>query len=212
MNEIKIEEYILSHIDTEPELLKRMSRDAHVKLLRPRMISGNVQGRLLKMITSMLKPHNVLEIGTFTGYSALCIAEGAPDTSKIVTIEIDDELESFIKKYFQESEFGHKIDLKIGDALELMHTYENDFFDLIFIDGNKRDYCAYYEIAFDKLRKGGFILADNTLWSGKVIEEKFKKDNQTKGVTEFNNLIKEDTRIEKVILPIRDGLTIIQKK
>ena len=212
MNEIKIEEYILSHIDTEPELLKRMSRDAHVKLLRPRMISGNVQGRLLKMITSMLKPHNVLEIGTFTGYSALCIAEGAPDTSKIVTIEIDDELESFIKKYFQESEFGHKIDLKIGDALELMHTYDNNFFDLIFIDGNKRDYCAYYEIAFDKLRKGGFILADNTLWSGKVIEEKFKKDNQTKGVTEFNNLIKEDTRIEKVILPIRDGLTIIQKK
>ena len=212
MNEIKIEEYILSHIDAEPDLLRRMSRDAHVKLLRPRMISGNVQGRLLKMLTSMLKPHNVLEIGTFTGYSALCIAEGAPDTSKIVTIEIDDELESFIKKYFQESEFGHKIDLKIGDALELMHTYENDFFDLIFIDGNKRDYCAYYEIAFDKLRKGGFILADNTLWSGKVIDENFKKDSQTKGVTEFNNRIKEDTRIEKVILPIRDGLTIIQKK
>ena len=212
MNELKIEEYILSHIDSEPELLKRMTREAHVKLLRPRMISGNIQGRFLKILTSMLKAQNILEIGTYTGYSALCLAEGAPDNSKIVTIEIDDELESFIKKYLQESEFGHKIDLKIGDALELMHTYENDFFDLIFIDGNKRDYCAYYEIAFDKLRKGGFILADNTLWSGKVIEEKFKKDNQTKGVTEFNNRIKEDTRIEKVILPIRDGLTIIQKK
>ena len=212
MNEIKIEEYILSHIDAEPDLLRRMSRDAHVKLLRPRMISGNVQGRLLKMLTSMLEPQNVLEIGTFTGYSALCIAEGAPDTSKIVTIEIDDEMESFIKKYLQESEFGHKIDLIIGDALELMHSYENSYFDLIFIDGNKRDYCAYYDIAFDKLQKGGFIIADNTLWNGKVIDDKYHKDSQTKGVIEFNNRIKEDTRIEKVILPIRDGLTIIQKK
>ena len=212
MNEIKIEEYILSHIDAEPDLLRRMSRDAHVKLLRPRMISGNVQGRLLKMLTSMLEPQNVLEIGTFTGYSALCIAEGAPDTSKIVTIEIDDELESFIKKYFQESEFGHKIDLKIGDALELMHAYEDNYFDLIFIDANKRDYCAYYDIAFEKLRRGGVILADNTLWNGKVIDERFQNDDQTRGVLEFNNHIKEDTRIEKVILPIRDGLTIIRKK
>ena len=212
MNEVKIEEYILSHIGAEPELLKRMTRDAHVKLLRPRMISGNIQGRLLKILTSMLNPQNVLEIGTFTGYSALCIAEGAPDNSKIVTIEIDDEMESFIRKYFHESEYGHKIDLKIGDALELMHSYENNYFDLIFIDGNKRDYCAYYDIAFEKLRKGGFILADNTLWSGKVIDEKFQKDSQTKGVMAFNNQIKEDTRIEKVILPIRDGLTIIQKK
>ena len=212
MNEEKIEEYILSHIDNEPELLKRMTRDAHVKLLRPRMISGNVQGRLLKMLTSMLKPQNVLEIGTFTGYSALCIAEGAPDNSKIVTIEIDDEMENFIRKYFHESEYGHKIDLIIGDALELMHSYENSYFDLIFIDGNKRDYCAYYDIAFDKLQKGGFIIADNTLWNGKVIDDKYQKDSQTKGVIEFNNRIKEDNRIEKVILPIRDGLTIIQKK
>ena len=212
MNEEKIEEYILSHIDNEPELLKRMTRDAHVKLLRPRMISGNVQGRLLKMLTSMLKPQNVLEIGTFTGYSALCIAEGAPDNSQIVTIEIDDEIESFIRKYLHESEYGHKIDLKIGDALELMHSYENNYFDLIFIDGNKRDYCAYYDIAFDKLQKGGFIIVDNTLWSGKVIDDKYQKDSQTKGVIEFNNRIKEDTRIDKVILPIRDGLTIIQKK
>ncbi len=212
MNEEKIEEYILSHIDNEPELLKRMTRDAHVKLLRPRMISGNVQGRLLKMLTSMLKPQNVLEIGTFTGYSALCIAEGAPDNSKIVTIEIDDEMENFIRKYFHESEYGHKIDLIIGDALELMHSYENSYFDLIFIDGNKRDYCAYYDIAFDKLQKGGFIIADNTLWNGKVIDDKYQKDSQTKGVIEFNNRIKEDARIEKVILPIRDGLTIIQKK
>lgn len=207
-----IEDYILSHIDSEPELLKRMTREANVKLLRPRMISGNIQGRLLKVLTSMLKPQNILEIGTYTGYSALCIAEGAPDSSKVVTIEIDDEMESFIRKYFHESEYGHKIDLKIGDALELMHSYENNYFDLIFIDGNKRDYCAYYDIAFEKLRKGGFILADNTLWSGKVIDEKFQKDSQTKGVMAFNNQIKEDTRIEKVILPIRDGLTIIQKK
>ena len=212
MDELKIEEYILSHIDPEPELLKRMTREAHVKLLRPRMLSGNIQGRLIKVLTSMLMPQNVLEIGTFTGYSALCMAEGAPDTSKIVTIEIDDEMESFIKKYFQESEYGHKIELKIGDALELMHDYEDNYFDLIFIDANKRDYCEYYDVAFEKLRKGGVILADNTLWNGKVIDQKYQNDDQTKGVLNFNNQIKEDTRIEKVILPIRDGLTIIRKK
>lgn len=212
MKELKIEEYILSHIDSEPELLKRMSRKANVKLLRPRMISGNIQGRLLKILTSMLQPQNVLEIGTYTGYSAICIAEGAPDTSQIVTIEIDDEMESFIRKYFEESEYGHKIELKIGDALQLIHLYEDNYFDLIFIDANKRDYCAYYDIAFEKLRRGGVILADNTLWNGKVIDERFQNDDQTRGVLEFNNHIKEDTRIEKVILPIRDGLTIIRKK
>lgn len=212
MDELKIEEYILSHIDPEPELLKRMTREANVKLLRPRMISGNIQGRLLKILTSMLQPQNVLEIGTYTGYSAICIAEGAPDTSQIVTIEIDDEMESFIRKYFEESEYGHKIELKIGDALQLIHLYEDNYFDLIFIDANKRDYCAYYDIAFEKLRRGGVILADNTLWNGKVIDERFQNDDQTRGVLEFNNHIKEDTRIEKVILPIRDGLTIIRKK
>ncbi len=212
MDELKIEEYILSHIDPEPELLKRMTREANLKLLRPRMISGNIQGRLLKVLASMLMPQNILEIGTFTGYSALCIAEGAPDNSKIVTVEIDDEMESFIRKYFQESEYGHKIELKIGDAIELMHDYEDNYFDLIFIDANKRDYCSYYNIAFDKLRKGGVILADNTLWNGKVIDQKFQNDDQTKGVLKFNSLIKKDSRIEKVILPIRDGLTIIRKK
>ncbi|MGV8962194.1 MAG: O-methyltransferase [Candidatus Saccharimonadaceae bacterium] len=212
MNEYKIEEYILSHIDSEPELLKTMTREANVKLLRPRMISGNIQGRLLKMLTALLKPDNILEIGTFTGYSALCLAEGAPDSSKIVTIEIDDEMESFIQKYFMESEYGSKIELKIGDALHIMDSYSDNFFDLIFIDANKRDYCAYYDIAFNKLKKGGVILADNTLWNGKVVEQIIHDDEQTKGVFEFNNQIKEDTRIEKIILPIRDGLTIIRKK
>lgn len=212
MNELKIEEYILLHIDPEPELLKRMTREAHVKLLRPRMISGNIQGRLLKVLTSMLMPCNVLEIGTYTGYSALCIAEGLPKDAKLVTIEIDDEMEGFIRKYFLESEYGDKIELKIGDALQLMHDYEDNYFDLIFIDANKRDYCAYYNVAFDKLRKGGVILADNTLWNGKVVDERFQNDYQTKGVLDFNNHIKEDIRIEKVILPIRDGLTIIRKK
>lgn len=212
MKEVKIEEYILSHIDSEPELLKRMTREANVKLLRPRMISGNIQGRLLKILTSIIKPQNILEIGTYTGYSALCIAEGAPGSSKIVTIEIDDEMESFIRKYFVESKYGHKIELKIGDALKIMQDYTDDYFDLIFIDGDKRDYCAYYDVAFNKLCKGGVILADNTLWNGKVIDEKSPLDSQTKGVLEFNKYIKEDDRIEKVILPIRDGLTIIQKK
>ena len=211
MNELKIEEYILSHIDNEPELLKRMTREANVKLLRPRMLSGNIQGRLLKMLATMIKPLNILEIGTYTGYSALCLAEGAPKDAKIYTIEIDDEMEGFITKYLQESEYGHKVELKIGDALQLMNNYEDNFFDLIFIDANKRDYLSYYHIAIEKLKKGGVILADNTLWNGKVVEDKFHKDEQTCGVMKFNNHIKDDTRIEKVILPIRDGLTIIRK-
>ncbi|HUI32213.1 MAG: O-methyltransferase [Dysgonamonadaceae bacterium] len=212
MNEPKIDQYILSHIDSEPELLKKMMREAHVKLLRPRMISGNIQGRLLKMLTAMLRPKNILEIGTYTGYSALCLSEGAPKEAKIVTIEIDDEMEDFIRKYFQESEYGHKIELKIGNALQLIDNYDDNYFDLIFMDADKREYCAYYEKAFNKLRKNGIILADNTLWSGKVVDEEFQNDEQTRGVMEFNNHIKEDNRIEKVILPIRDGLTIIRKK
>lgn len=212
MDDLKIEDYILSHIDQEPDLLKRMTREAHVKLLRPRMLSGNIQGRFLKIFTSLLKPENILEIGTFTGYSALCLAEGAPENSKIVTIEIDDEMEGFITKYLLASDYGHKVDLKIGDALKLIPLYKDNYFDLIFIDGNKRDYCAYYDIVFDKLKNGGIILADNTLWNGKVVDEEFKNDEQTKGVLQFNKHIQDDPRIEKVILPIRDGLTIIRKK
>ena len=211
MRELKIDEYILSHIDAEPELLKRMTREANVKLLRPRMISGNIQGRLLKMLAAIIKPKHILEIGTYTGYSALCLAEGAPDSAKIVTIEIDDEMESFITKYLHESEFGHKIELKIGDALNLMNDYADNYFDLIFIDGNKRDYLSYYKIAIEKLKKGGVMLSDNTLWNGKIVDEKFLNDEQTKGVMQFNKHIKNDKRIEKVILPIRDGLTIIRK-
>lgn len=211
MNELLIEEYILSHIDPEPELLKRMTREANLKLLRPRMLSGNIQGRLLKMLVSMINPQNILEIGTYTGYSALCLAEGASMDAKIVTIEIDDEMERFITKYFRESEYGHKIKLKIGDALQVMDDYKDNYFDLIFIDANKRDYLSYYNIAIEKLKKGGVILADNTLWNGKVVEDKFHNDEQTLGVMKFNNHIKDDTRIEKVILPIRDGLTIIRK-
>lgn len=212
MPHLNIEQYILSHIDSEPELLKQMTREAHVKLLRARMISGNVQGRLLKMLTAMMQPKRLLEIGTFTGYSALCLAEGAPDDAKIVTMEIDDELESFILKYFQESEYGDKIELLIGDALQLMDRYEDGYFDLIFMDANKREYCAYYEKAFNKLRKNGIILTDNTLWNGKVVDKQFHDDEQTRGVMEFNAHIQNDNRIEKVILPIRDGLTIIRKK
>ncbi|HTN68541.1 MAG TPA: O-methyltransferase [Dysgonamonadaceae bacterium] len=212
MTEHKIDNYILSHIDSEPELLKKMTREAHVKLLHPRMISGNIQGRLLKMLASMLKPENILEIGTYTGYSALCLAEGAPEDSKIITVEIDDEMESFIKRYFQESEYGHKIDLKIGNALQLIKKYSDNYFDLIFIDADKRDYIHYYEVAYHKLKKDGIILADNTLWNGKVLDENFHNDVQTQGVMKFNSHIKRDERVEKVILPIRDGLTIIRKK
>lgn len=213
MNDDRIEEYILSHMDPEPELLKQMTREANIKLLRSRMISGHIQGRFLKILTSILKPKNILEIGTYTGYSALCMAEGAPDTSTVTTIEKDDEMEHFIRKYIDKSEHGHKVNLKIGDALEIIPEYEDNFFDLVFIDANKRDYYAYYNLVFAKLKQGGVIIADNTLWSGKVVDDSLDRmDNQTQGVLSFNDLIKEDKRIEKVILPLRDGLTLIYKK
>lgn len=212
MNVLKLEEYILSHIDPEPELLKIMTREAHLKLMRPRMLSGHIQGRFLKMIASIMNPLKVLEIGTFTGYSALCLAEGAPEDAEITTIEVDDEMEEFIMKYFLQSEHSHKLRLKIGDAKKIIPQFKSDYFDLIFIDANKRDYPTYYNLIFDKLKEGGVIIVDNTLWYGKIADDKSIKDDQTQGIFQFNEMVGKDERVEKVILPIRDGLTIIRKK
>lgn len=206
-----IEEYILQHIDEEGDLLKNLNRDAHVNLLRPRMLSGHLQGRLLKMFCRLVQPKRILEIGTYTGYATLCLAEGASDDAEIHTLEVNDELEDFIMKHLHKSKLEDKIHLHIGDALEIIPTL-NETFDLVFIDANKRHYCQYYDLIFDKVRPGGLIIADNTLWDGKVLETPHHTDKQTIGIQEFNNMIAKDNRIEKVILPMRDGLTLIWKK
>lgn len=207
----ELEEYILKHIDEEPQLLKELNRDAHTNLLQPRMLSGHLQGRLLKMLCRLVQPKYVLELGTFTSYSTLCLAEGAIDDAEIHTIEIYDELEDFIMKYLHRTKLKDKIYLHLGDALDIIPTLDFTF-DLVFIDANKRNYVEYYHLIFDKVRKGGLIIADNTLWDGKVLEEVKDNDKQTQGILEFNTFIASDDRVEKVILPLRDGLTLIWKK
>jgi len=202
--------YILNHIDEEGELLMRLNRDTQVNLLQPRMLSGHLQGRILKMFCQMLRPERILEIGTFTGYVTLCMAEALSDTGIIHTIEIDDELEEFILKYFNQSEYKEKIKLHIGDALTVIPEL-NETFDLVFIDADKRSYSEYYDLIFDKVRPGGIIIADNTLWGGKVLEDSHPSDKQTIGIQQFNDKIANDKRVEKVIIPLRDGLTLIMK-
>jgi len=207
-----IDDYILAHIDEEPELLRQMHREAHVKLLHPTMVSGHLQGRLLKMLVAMIRPRRVLEIGTYTGYSALCMAEGLADDAELHTIEIDDEMEDFIRPYFSRSSHGKRITLHMGDALEIIPRFGEAFFDLVFLDANKREYGSLYEAALPKVKEGGFILADNTLWHGKILEVPESNDWQTKGIIAFNGKLAGDNRVEKVILPLRDGLTLIRKK
>jgi predicted O-methyltransferase YrrM len=206
-----MEDYILSHSDEEGSLLSTLYRDANVNLLRPRMLAGHLQGRILKMFCRMLRPHRVLEIGTYTGYATLCMAEGLEEGALIHTIEINDEMEDFIMKYFPRSPYKDKIKLHFGDALELIPML-GETFDMVYIDGDKRQYSDYFETAFPYIRQGGLILADNTLWDGKVIEEVHSSDRQTEEILHFNDKIKNDDRIEKVILPLRDGLTMIWKK
>ena len=208
----ELEDYILKHIDAEGGDLRRLNRETHLYHLRPRMCSGHLQGRMLKMMVRMIRPQHILELGTFTGYSALCLAEGlADDSCRLDTIEIDDELEDFIRAHFDASPLAPRINLHIGDARDVLPTIEGDF-DLVFIDANKREYCQYYEMVFPRVASGGFIIADNTLWDGKVVDWGKKLDAQTEGILRFNDMIAADDRVEKVILPVRDGLTIIYKK
>lgn len=208
----ELEDYILSHIDEEGEHLSRLNRETHIYHLRPRMCSGHLQGRLLKMFVRMINPKNILELGTFTGYSGLCLAEGliAPD-GELHTIEIDDELEDFIRSHFEASPLADRINLHIGDARHILPTLGKTF-DLVFMDANKREYCEYYDLVFPLLSPGGFIIADNTLWDGKVVDWGKKLDAQTEGILRFNDMVAQDPRVEKVIIPLRDGLTIIYKK
>ena len=203
-----IEEYILSHSDDEGALLKALERDAHVNLLRPRMLSGHLQGRILKMFCRMMQPRRVLEIGTYTGYATLCLAEGLPEDGLVHTLEINDEMEDFIFKYLNQSPLQEKIRVHFGDAMEIIPQLDEKF-ELVFIDADKRLYSAYYDLVFPKVRAGGLILADNTLWDGKVVETIPASDKQSLGILAFNEKIKQDEQVEKVILPLRDGWKMI---
>lgn len=206
-----LDEYILRHIDEESDYLKALYRATHVKLLRPRMASGHLQGRMLKMFVQMIRPKQVLEIGTYSGYSALCMAEGLEEGSLLHTFEINDEQEDFTRLWLEQSPYADKIRFYIGDALRLVPSMDVTF-DLAFIDGNKRFYVEYYEMVLTKLASGGYIIVDNTLWDGHVLEATDHPDAQTRGIEKFNDYVAADSRVEKVILPLRDGLTIIRKK
>ncbi len=207
----KLDRYILDHIDAEGEYLYRLYRATNVHLLHGRMASGHLQGRLLKMLVQMIRPKNVLEVGTFSGYSAICMAEGLEAGGMVWTFEVNDEQEAFTRPWIEGSSVAEKIRFLIGDAVEEAPKL-GVIFDFVFIDGDKRTYLETYEMALSILRKGGFILADNTLWDGHVTDPAYDKDAQTRGIRTFNDAIADDARVEKVILPLRDGLTLIRKK
>ena len=206
-----LDKYILDHIDEEDPVLQELDRETHLKVLGARMLSGHLQGQVLTMLSKMIQPERILEVGTFTGYSAICLAKGLTKTGKLITIEMDDELESFSKKYFEKAGLTDKIEQRIGRALEIIMEIDGPF-DLVFLDADKKEYTEYFRLVFDKLRTGGIIIADNTLWSGKVLKTPAIDDDQTKGIIAFNEMIKNEKRVEKVILPLRDGMTIIRKK
>lgn len=205
-----LEEYISAHIDPEEELLRNLYRETNLRQLNPRMASGHIQGKLIEMLVSMIKPELALEIGTFTGYSALCIARGLSLNGVLHTIEINDELEDFIRKWFNRSPYSDKIRLHIGNALETVPALGLEF-DMVFLDGEKTEYPAYYEVIMDCLKPGGYILADNTLWDGHVADPAYDRDPQTVAIRKFNDIVAADKRVEVAMIPVRDGITIIKK-
>ena len=212
-NIMTLDEYISAHSTPENAVLEAITRDTHVHVLNPHMLSGHVQGRVLSMISHMICPKRILELGTFTGYSALCLAEGLAGGGKLLTIEHNDELEETIERNFSRSSLSDRIELRIGDAKEVLkdRAMMHDSFELVFIDADKREYCAYLDLVYPLVPVGGFILADNTLWDGHIIDPAYDKDKQTLGLRAFNDKVKEDDRFEQVILPLRDGLTLIRK-
>lgn len=209
--EDQLNDYISHHISAEPELLARTYRHTHLHHLYPRMCSGHVQGRLLKMFTAMIAPKRILELGTYTGYSALCMAEGMPGDAELHTVEVDDEMEDELLERFAESPAGERIHLHIGDA-ELVVPQLDGEWDMVFIDANKRRYTEYFEMVLPRVRPGGFIIADNTLWDGKVVETPAPTDPQSQGIMRFNDHVAQDPRVETAIVAMRDGLTILRKK
>ncbi|MDL2231416.1 class I SAM-dependent methyltransferase [Porphyromonadaceae bacterium OttesenSCG-928-L07] len=206
-----IENYILSHSEPESEVLSELRRMTNLRVMRPRMLSGNIQGQFLKMLCKISGAKKVLEIGTYTGYAAISMAEALPEGGKLYTIDINDELEDMVCKYIDKSGYGDKINFLIGDACDIIPGLD-EVFDLVFIDADKRQYVDYYNLIFDKVRTNGLIIADDVLWDGKVVSEKESKDPQTQGVIAFNELVKSDLRVEKIMLPIRHGLFLLRKK
>ncbi|MES2517475.1 MAG: O-methyltransferase [Bacteroidota bacterium] len=204
-----INDYSENHTSQESDLLSRLNRETHAKILQARMLSGHLQGRVLAMFSQMMRPDNILEIGTYTGYSALCLAEGLSENGKIITIDVNEELEDFTRSFFNESDFSSKIDYRIGDAGEIIPTLPETF-DIVFIDADKMNYQKYYDLVIDKVRIGGYIISDNVLWSGKVadIQEGKKIDRDTQNLLNFNKMCHDDPRTENILMPLRDGLMI----
>ncbi|MBC7654566.1 MAG: O-methyltransferase [Oligoflexus sp.] len=205
----ELNQYLSNTCENENALLKKIDRETQLEVLMPRMISGHYQGRCLSMLSKILKPKRILEVGTFTGYATLCLAEGLTNDGKIITIDVNEELEDKVRGYFSESDLEKKIDYRIGNAVELIPNI-NEQFDLVFIDADKKNNGVYYDLVFDKLKSGGIILVDNVLWSGKVLTE--INDTDTSNISTFNKMVTNDARVEKLILPVRDGIFVIRKK
>lgn len=209
-DQVLLDHYILKHTSPEEDYLHELDRETHLKVLGSRMLSGHLQGQILGMISCMVKPRCILEIGTFTGYSALCLAKGLAAGGQLHTIEVDDELESIAKKYFLKSGMSDRIVQHIGDARQIIPAISESF-DLVFLDADKREYCDYYRLVFDRIPVGGFLLADNVLWDGKVADPDASGEDQTRGILRFNEMVQNDTRVKNVILPVRDGIMLVQK-
>lgn len=206
----KLENYIISHTEEEDEVLKELNRETNLHILNPRMLSGHLQGKILEMFSRMIRPGQILEIGTYTGYSAICMARGLSKGGQLHTIEINDELEPVARKYFVKAGLADLIVQHIGKATEIIPTLTQTF-ELVFLDADKSEYCRYFDLVYDKLRPGGYLLADNVLWSGKVVDQHAAMDEQTKGILQFNEKMKNDPRVSQVILPLRDGLMLVRK-
>ncbi len=206
-----IEQYALAHSQPENSVLSKLNRETHAKVMQPRMLSGHMQGNFLTMISKMVKPDRILEIGTYTGYSAICLAQGLSDNGKLYTIDVNEELEGMVKKYIKEAGLEDKINVLIGDAMKIIPSLKEQF-DIVFIDADKKNYSNYYDLVFDKVRSGGYIIADNVLWSGKVLDLQKNKDSDTLLIDAFNKKVHADERVEHMLLPLRDGLMIVRKK
>lgn len=207
----ELDRYVSDHTEKEPEYLQELNRKTHLEVLQPRMLSGHYQGRVLSMLSHMIQPKRILEIGTYTGYSALCLAEGLQEDGLVITIDVNEELEELVNSYIEKAGMRNQIMNLVGDALDIIPTLDGEF-DLIFIDADKMNYINYYHLVFDKVKKGGYIIADNILWSGKVLEEYAQLDKATQLLMDYNKLIHEDDRVQEVLLPIRDGIMIARKK
>lgn len=206
----KLTEYVEAHTTPESELLQQLNRETHLKVMMPRMLSGHLQGRVLAMLSHMIKPKRVLEIGTYTGYSALCLAEGMDESGELITIDVNEELTDMVSSYFADADIRCSIHQLVGNALEIIPNLEGPF-DLVFIDADKENYCRYFDMVIDKLSIGGYIIADNVLWSGKVIEPVKANDADTQGIMAYNEKVHADSRVENVLFPIRDGLMVCRK-